>query len=46
MSFAASDVNVTSGRVRRIVVLQSLLSFVFNIGVLAFSINVLAGAAG
>ncbi|MFM5884184.1 MAG: DUF1345 domain-containing protein [Novosphingobium sp.] len=46
MSFAASDVNVTSGAVRRVVVLHSLLSFVFNIGVLAFSINVLAGAAG
>lgn len=46
MSFAASDVNVTRGAVRRIVVLHSLLSFVFNIGVLAFSINVLAGAAG
>lgn len=46
MSFAASDVNVTRGEVRKIVVLQSLLSFVFNIGVLAFSINVLAGAAG
>lgn len=46
MSFAASDVDVTSGRVRRIVVVHSLLSFVFNIGVLAFSINVLAGAAG
>mgnify|MGYP000848392439 CR=1 FL=1 len=45
MSFAASDVNVTRGGVRRIVVLQSLLSFLFNIGVLAFSINVLAGAA-
>jgi uncharacterized membrane protein len=46
MSFAASDVDVTRGAVRRIVVLHSLLSFVFNIGVLAFSINVLAGAAG
>lgn len=46
MSFAASDVNVTRGGVRRIVVLQCLLSFLFNIGVLAFSINVLAGAAG
>lgn len=46
MSFAASDVNVTSTRVRRVVVLHSLLSFVFNIGVLAFIINVLAGAAG
>ena len=44
MSFAASDVNVTRGAVRRIVTLQCLLSFIFNIGVLAFSINVLAGA--
>jgi uncharacterized membrane protein len=43
MSFAASDVNVTRGAVRKVVVLHSLLSFVFNIGVLAFSINVLAG---
>ena len=46
MSFAASDVNVTRGAVRRVLVAQCLLSFVFNIGVLAFSINVLAGAAG
>lgn len=46
MSFAASDVNVTSGAVRRVVVVQCLLSFLFNIGALAFSINVLAGAAG
>lgn len=45
MSFAASDVDVTRTDVRRVVVLHSLLSFVFNIGVLAFSINVLAGAA-
>jgi uncharacterized membrane protein len=46
MSFAASDVDVTRTAVRRVVVAHSLLSFVFNIGVLAFSINVLAGAAG
>lgn len=46
MSFAASDVNVTRGAVRRVVVAHSLLSFLFNIGVLAFSINVLAGLAG
>ena len=46
MSFAASDVNVTSGAVRRVLVVQCLLSFVFNIGALAFSINVLAGASG
>lgn len=45
MSFAASDVNVTRGGVRRVLVLHCLLSFIFNIGVLAFSINVLAGAA-
>ncbi len=46
MSFAASDVNVTSGAVRRIVVGQCLLAFLFNIGALAFTVNVLAGAAG
>lgn len=46
MSFAASDVNVTRGDVRRVLLAQSLLSFVFNIGVIAFSINVLAGASG
>lgn len=46
MSFAASDVNVTRGAVRRVVTAQCLLSFLFNIGVLAFSINVLAGLAG
>ncbi|MBS0481690.1 MAG: DUF1345 domain-containing protein [Proteobacteria bacterium] len=45
MSFAASDVNVTRGEVRRIVVAHCILAFLFNIGVLAFSINVLAGAA-
>lgn len=46
MSFAASDVNVTRGAVRRITVGQCLLAFLFNIGALAFTINVLAGAAG
>lgn len=43
MSFAASDVNVTSGQVRRVVVVHCLLSFVFNIGVIAFTINALSG---
>ena len=46
MSFAASDVNVTNGAMRRVLVVQCLLAFVFNIGALAFSINVLAGASG
>jgi len=45
MSFAASDVNVTRGRVRRVLVVQCLLSFIFNIGVIAFTINALGGAA-
>ncbi len=44
MSFAASDVDVTRGAVRRVVLLQSLLSFIFNIGVIAFTINALGGA--
>ena len=46
MSFAASDVNVQRGDIRRVLVAQCLLAFFFNIGALAFSINVLAGAAG
>ncbi|MEO7247985.1 MAG: DUF1345 domain-containing protein [Novosphingobium sp.] len=46
MSFATSDVNITRGAVRRVVVLHCLLAFLFNIGALAFSINVLAGASG
>lgn len=45
MSFAASDVSVTRGAIRRVVVLQCLLSFVFNIGALAFTLNVLASIA-
>ncbi|MEO6717452.1 MAG: DUF1345 domain-containing protein [Novosphingobium sp.] len=43
MSFAASDVNVTCGRVRRVLVVHCLLSFIFNIGVIAFTINALSG---
>ena len=45
MSFAASDVNVTRGAVRKVVVAHSLLSFVFNIGVIAFTINALGGGS-
>lgn len=44
MSFAASDVDVTSQAARKVVIAQCLLSFLFNIGALAFCINVLAGA--
>ncbi len=42
MSFAASDVNVTRSGVRRVVLVHCLLSFIFNIGVIAFTINALS----
>ena len=41
MAFATSDVQVTSTRMRRIVTMHCLAAFGFNIGVLAFTINVL-----
>lgn len=46
MTFQTSDSNVTKTRVRRTVILHSLAAFVFNIGVLAFSINVLGSLGG
>lgn len=39
-----SDITVSSRPMRRLVLLQALLSFVFNTGVLALSINILAGS--
>ena len=44
MAFATSDVQVTSQRVRKIVTIHCLAAFGFNIGVLAFTINVLGSA--
>jgi uncharacterized membrane protein len=41
MTFQTSDVTVTDAHVRRVVTLHSLAAFAFNIGVLAFTINVL-----
>ncbi|MEP9377312.1 DUF1345 domain-containing protein [Aquabacter sp. CN5-332] len=43
MTFQTSDVNVTNPLFRRVVTLHCLAAFVFNIGVLAFTINVLSG---
>ncbi|MES2987523.1 MAG: DUF1345 domain-containing protein [Pseudomonadota bacterium] len=43
MTFQTSDVEVTQGRLRRPVTLHCLAAFVFNLGVIAFSINVLGG---
>ena len=41
MTFQTSDVTISDARIRRVVILQCLAAFVFNIGVLAFTINVL-----
>lgn len=43
MTFQTSDVEVTSPAVRKVVLLHSIAAFIFNIGVLAFTINVLGG---
>ena len=43
MTFQVSDINITSGRMRRVVTFHCLAAFVFNLGVLAFTINVLGG---
>ena len=45
MTFQTSDTGITSRQLRGIVTVHSLAAFVFNIGVLAFSINVL-GSGG
>jgi len=42
MAFATSDVNITSSDIRKIVTFHCLAAFGFNIGVLAFTINLLA----
>lgn len=43
MTFQTSDVDVTTGRFRRVVTAHCLAAFVFNLGVIAFTINVLGG---
>lgn len=43
MTFQTSDVDITSPVIRRVVIGHCLAAFVFNIGVLAFTINVLGG---
>ncbi len=42
-TFASSDVNVTSSRMRRIVAIQSVVSFFYNTIILALAINIAAG---
>lgn len=43
MTFQTSDVNIRSRALRRVVLLHSVAAFVFNIGVIAFTINLLGG---
>jgi uncharacterized membrane protein len=42
MTSQVSDVAVTSPRMRRLTLIQSVLAFIFNIAILALSINILA----
>ena len=46
MAFATSDVQITDQRIRKVVTFQCLAAFAFNIGVLAFTINLLASGGG
>ena len=41
MTFQVSDMYITSSRMRRVVMFHCLAAFVFNLGILAFTINVL-----
>jgi uncharacterized membrane protein len=43
MTFQTSDSNITRGGMRSVVVFHCFAGFVYNIGVLAFTINVLGG---
>ncbi|WP_068070872.1 DUF1345 domain-containing protein [Novosphingobium lentum] len=43
MTFQTSDTQITGRSIRRIVILHSMAAFVFNIGVIAFTINALGG---
>jgi uncharacterized membrane protein len=45
MAFATSDVQITSTHMRRVVTMHCLAAFAFNIGVLAFTINVLGSGS-
>lgn len=46
MTFQTSDTDITAPGIRRIALLHSFAAFVFSIGVIAFTINVLGGSGG
>ena len=43
MTFQTSDVEISDKGVRNVTTLHCLAAFVFNLGILAFTINVLGG---
>jgi len=45
MTFQTSDTQITSRGIRRIAILHSFAAFIFNIGVIAFTINALGGSS-
>jgi len=44
MTFQTSDTDITSSGIRRIALLHSFAAFLFSIGLIAFTINVIGGA--
>lgn len=46
MTFQTSDTGLSSPRIRRVALAQSFAAFIFNLGVLAFTINVLGSSSG
>ncbi|WP_298401163.1 DUF1345 domain-containing protein [Sphingobium sp.] len=46
MTFQTSDVSIGSTAMRQTVLFQCLAAFLFNLGILAFTINVLGGSGG
>ena len=46
MTSQVSDVSITSRRMRRLATAHGMLSFAFNLVILALAINVLASALG
>jgi len=43
MTFQVSDVQITNRRLRRVALIQGVVAFVFNMVILALSVNVIAG---
>ncbi len=46
MTFQVSDVEISSQRIRRLALVHSLLSFLYNMVIVAITINVIAGLGG